>query len=118
MGGEKEFETAQRTPDGQIIGAVRIHLNAGEVHFHDDANGKRKVAMPVATWMGAWQDIQKRLGKKWQYFDPVNQTMLVVRVKAKKAKAKGDSASVDCTLRIEPAIATPDFAAVQKFTFR
>lgn len=118
MGGEREQMAEQRVvKDGQttIIGKIRFHENAGQVHFHDDAK-KLKVAMPASTWMTAWQNMLQRIGKKWQYFDQDNQTLLTIKTKAKVGKT-GKVAHVDCLMHVESAKASPEFAALQKFTF-
>ena len=84
MGGEREFTAPQarstvaaRSGPPVTLGSLRIHENKGEVHFHDDANG-RKVAVPVATWFKASERILSE-PTEWTYIDSDNNTQLNVK---------------------------------------
>ncbi len=59
MGGvnEKTIEISKSGKGGKdtTIGKIRIHGNAGEVHFHDD-DAKLKVAVPTGKFWAAWSN--------------------------------------------------------------
>jgi hypothetical protein len=103
MGGEREFTTT--TDVGETIGKIRIHENAGEVHFHDDKN-KIKVAVPVATMFGVWEKLRDGRKKRFKHKDLINKSILRIEVIRKR---KGP---VDLQLVVEPM----KDAATQEFT--
>ncbi len=59
MGGSCE-KTLPATKSGKTIGSLRAHINAGEVHFHDDTAGK-KCALSVADYHAAMADFRTRI---------------------------------------------------------
>tara|TARA_Y100000310_G_scaffold328692_1_gene397229 strand:- start:1389 stop:1766 length:378 start_codon:yes stop_codon:yes gene_type:complete len=87
MGGENEkvVETPRATsaPFGKTaktVGKIRIHENAGEVHFHDDKK-KLKVAVPVADFMERWETFQLDpfRGDSLRLFDSENETAVILQ---------------------------------------
>lgn len=84
MGGACETAAPATVANGKgtKIGSVRIHLNAGEVHFHGDANGL-KVAVPLKEWAAAWSrlsDLDPADEETFNYHDTANGTELYVEV--------------------------------------
>ncbi len=59
MGGSFEKNTPA-TKSGKTIGHIRMHINSGEVHFHDD-KAKKKCAMSVADYHAAMVDFRSRI---------------------------------------------------------
>ena len=57
---------------------VRVHENAGEVHFHvDDEN--IKAAVPSAEWYKTWEHLSVFPGEEWCYVDQKEGTILKVQ---------------------------------------
>lgn len=78
MGGKRET-VVQSKSEGSKIGSLRIHENAGFVHFHDDNRGL-KVAVPVAEMYSAWGRLTSGKIKKFKYTDMANGSRLNMRV--------------------------------------
>lgn len=80
MGGtnEKVIDTprAATSSKSAAIGKIRVHENAGEVHFHDDEKGL-KVAVPAASFWKAWQG-NVNLNSLF-FFDSERQTICNIR---------------------------------------
>lgn len=87
MGGERE-KTISAPTKGQVInlmsGAIRIHENQGEVHFHDD-RAKLKVAVPVAQFWNAWEQSRGSL-TTIRLFDPKNSTCAIIKTDMAEVK--------------------------------
>ena len=104
MGGEREttVDVADRTGGdkggalpgfsvehaGQTNRTLRIHENAGQVHFHDDnANPKIKVAVPVAEMWKAWEKLRYPIAGtpvEWKYIDTVNNSVVEIEVSSQE----------------------------------
>lgn len=112
MGGERETELPQKTRKGsgnaETIGNVRIHESGGEVHFHDDKNG-RKVAIPVARWFELLERAVQDVGR-FEFVDRDNEAVLYVRVRM-------DGAKVDVELTIDKCKTTGDMKKLLAFTY-
>ena len=95
MGGEREFSTGGKTaaaprpavevglppsppPVSNQDQHVRIHENAGEVHFHVDSENL-KAAVPVAVWYEAWQRLSTQPNESFVFSDQNNGTILTVQ---------------------------------------
>lgn len=65
---------------GDLSQAIRFHQSGGEIHFHvDDApDGKLKVALPVAEWWSAWEQVKNLRTERYRYVDHKNGCMLEV----------------------------------------
>lgn len=114
MGGEREEKVEQRSTkkDGAVVGSVRFHENAGEVHFHDDDNGL-KVAVPTGRWHKLWDSFASGEQKKFTFVDVERKTRLVV----KRRFAKGlVPKAVNVFISIEEIGFSDEFKALQKFT--
>ncbi len=118
MGGERETHV-EKTEIPDKSGSVRqnsgsrlrIHENAGQVHFHDDEN-KLKVAVPVATWWRAWQELQQP--GRWDYIDVDNMACLTVQTKLYQ---QDDILSVECELMVtRVGVIGTNYTELAKFT--
>ena len=82
MGGEREttVEAGVKTSAAKStsIGDIRIHENAGEVHFHADSK-KLKVAIPSGIWYQAWMRLADT-GGRFTYVDAERKTQLAVHI--------------------------------------
>ena len=113
MGGEREFSTPSVKPTAAMgsapieLGSLRIHENKGEVHFHDDANG-RKVAVPVATWFKAADQILSQ-PTEWVFIDSDNNAQLL-------AKSYITNGVFDVDLSVQPQAVGDTFRKLQTFT--
>lgn len=58
--------------------AIRYHVNNGEAHFHDD-DENLKVAMPVAEWWKAIEQVSNFRTELYRYVDHANGTVLELR---------------------------------------
>lgn len=85
MGGQRETTVKPASAVGQRLGGtgvadigdIRIHENAGEVHFHlDKAN--LKVAVPVAKAFKGWEEVSATPGE-WSYIDVEHGTTVTLR---------------------------------------
>lgn len=120
MGGDRETMSQQKvenkTGDVEVVGNVRYHESGGQVHFHDDKNGL-KVAVPVATWFGAWQKMLLSLPAEWHFADTERNTIVNVKLRLKEAKPhKERSARLDALISIEKIELSEAFTALNKFS--
>jgi hypothetical protein len=114
MGGQRETVVSKSTGDPAVVGGFRIHEEKGEVHFHDDKNGL-KCSVPPATWFNAWSRLLgEKSGSEWNYADPVNGTILTVRLEF--LQKRGQKEKVLVHLEMRRAEFSDDFAKLQKFT--
>lgn len=62
---------------GELSQAIRFHQNptGSEIHFHVD-DEKLKVALPVAEWWSAWEQVKNMRLDQYRYVDHKNGTML------------------------------------------
>ncbi len=70
---------------------IRQHLSGSEIHFHDDEGGL-KTAIPVSEWYNGIKTIRSL--KKWQYVDPVHESVATFRPFIRDGVA-------DCTVSIQ-----------------
>jgi hypothetical protein len=120
MGGDKEVMAQQRveTDKGtQAVGKLRMHLNKGELHFHDDAN-KLKVAVPIAVWMKRWGEAVSASPSEFNVVDTTNKTRLNVRLKLKDANPDKNRlvARLDAIAHIERVEMTDDFNKLHQYS--
>jgi hypothetical protein len=110
MGGKDEFTTPATTDGGSKIGNLRIHENAGEVHFHDDQN-KLKVAVPVAAMYDIWEKLRDGRKKRFKHRDLTNRAVLQMKVIRKKNKP------IDLQMVVTPMkdSATTEFTSFDQF---
>lgn len=106
MGGSNEFTAPAKAADSGSTPTsnLRIHENAGEVHFHDDAN-QLKAAVPVAAMYEVWSKLKDGRKTKFKHKDLANQSILRIKVIRKK---KGP---IDLQMTVEAMkdAATPEF---------
>ena len=109
MGGQNEFTAPTKAASGDSIGKLRIHENAGEVHFHDDQN-KLKAAVPVAAMYEVWAKLKDGRKNKFKHKDLANRSILRIKVVRNK---KGP---IDLQMTVEPMkdAATPEFASFDR----
>jgi hypothetical protein len=122
MGGERETTAPQRVEKEtgpEIIGSVRYHESKSQIHFHDDDN-KLKVAIPVAAWYKAWNNLLSSLPNEWHYADVDNGTALHVTLTLKKANQKKgrEHPRLDALLHIEKIEPSEEFAKLHKFSVK
>lgn len=113
MGGERETVVEQKaTSDAGVItaGSIRIHESGGEVHFHDDAAG-RKVAVPVAVWFERYEALLSGAVDSVRCIDPVNDTVLSVSFHVRRKKRLAD-----LRIEIDDVSMSQTFRALHKFT--
>jgi hypothetical protein len=119
MGGDKETMAQQKveTEKGvHAVGSLRMHLNKGELHFHDDAN-KLKVAVPIAVWMKRWGEAVSTAPSEFNVVDIGNKTRLNVRIKLKDAKPDKDRPPrLDAIAHIEQVEITEDFNKLHQYS--
>lgn len=121
MGGEREYKAPAKSTEpktqGEVIGQLRIHENAGEIHFHDDAKSL-KTAVPVATMYDAWEKLADGRKKKFNHIDETNGTELRIKVIGNKKQP------TDLHMEIRPLVGkkrkmagltTKDFQQFDKF---
>jgi hypothetical protein len=82
MGGtnEKIVPPAKKKAEGkevQIGGNLRLHENAGEVHFHDDT-AKVKVAISTPDFYKKWREWKVSPTQPLIFIDPAKQTKLTL----------------------------------------
>lgn len=122
MGGEKETVADQKveTDTGiEVVGSVRYHISKSQVHFHDDTN-QLKVAIPVATWYKAWNNLLSSYPEEFSYVDVDLGTILRVKLSVKKANPKKgrDVAQIDALIRIEKIQTTAEFSKLHAFSVK
>lgn len=87
MGGERETTVSGKSASVQPIEIgsdqkIRIHENAGEVHFHDDVNNL-KVAVPAAEFWTAWTGFVRnglaKNGESVSFVDATRQTGATIK---------------------------------------
>lgn len=110
MGGKDEFTTPATSAGGSKIGSLRIHENAGEVHFHDDKRNL-KVAVPCATMYDVWEKLRDGRKKKFKHRDLTNRTTLRIKVVREKNKP------VDLQMLVAPMSdsATTEYTSFDQF---
>lgn len=80
MGGENEITTPKKSaPGAPNPGGLRVHINGGEAHFHDDT-GHLKVAVPVSVWYKYREELITLQRPSWEYLDPKNETLLTLNM--------------------------------------
>jgi len=114
MGGKNETTAPLKDDTGSVIGQVRYHLSGDEVHFHDDTNQK-KVAVPVADWFAAFQDLTEGTKDEVSFIDKKSMTCLTVKTAIVPA-TDTESAKLDVVLSIGDIQVTTDFEALKAFT--
>ena len=115
MGGTNETTAKQKTVTKgktEVVGSVRYHENDGEIHFHDDRN-KMKVAVPVATWMEAWQKLER--GEEITLFDAERDTCFVAELAYVPPK-DGKCAFKEVAMRVVKVLPSEDFDNLKKFS--
>ena len=123
MGGENETVSKQKVENStggtEVIGSVRYHTSKGEVHFHDDTRGM-KVAIPVGQFAKAWQTLMSECPNHWNYVDTVNQTILHLEIRYKKANPDKGRANpiIDVLLNIEKISMTEEFKKLNQFSLK
>lgn len=91
-------------PAGPGEAALRLHINSGQMHFHDDKSGL-KAAVPMADW---WTATQKLLQlQRFVWVDAVNGTLLIVTSYIGDDGAGGDLAKI--VLSLTPCKASEQF---------
>lgn len=114
MGGANETTAPLKDSAGSVIGKVRYHLSGDEVHFHEDAANK-KVAVPVADWFAAFQELSEGTKEEWSFLDKKSMTYLTVKT-AIVPSTDTEPAKLDVVLNIGDIQVTSDFEALKKFT--
>lgn len=114
MGGANETTAPLKDFGGAVIGTVRYHLSGSEVHFHDDG-GKKKVAIPVADWFAAFQDLTEGTKDEVSFIDKKEMTCLTIKTAIVPA-TDTEPAKLDVVLNIGDIQVTDDFAALKNFT--
>jgi hypothetical protein len=110
MGGERETNITSRSATlGSGDQTIRVHENAGKVHFHDDKKNL-KVEAPAATVWQGWRDIRTRKAKSWNFEDVEHGTKVVI----------SETSMVDDTRNISITVTEaqkhgPEFVAFDKF---
>ncbi len=80
MGGENEITTPKKSaPGAPNPSGLRVHINGGEAHFHDDT-GRLKTAVPVSVWYKYREELITLQRPTWEYLDPVNETLLTLNM--------------------------------------
>jgi len=87
---------------------VRVHENAGEVHFHVDSE-KLKAAVPVASWYEAWQELSTIPGKTFTWSDEANGTLL-------KVESVQTDDEIDARITVQKIKIGDTFAQLSKFS--
>jgi hypothetical protein len=88
--------------------SVRVHENAGEVHFHVD-DEKIKAAVPSADWYKAWEHLSAFPGEEWCYVDQKEGTIL-------KVQSAITDGTVDIILSVKKIALGDTFRELEKFT--
>ncbi len=118
MGGERETNV-KSTPSAKSgsteVGSIRIHESGGEVHFHDDKR-KLKVAVPVASWYAAVENLSSLGEHGLLFFDAKNGTSLEVHLLVTEAESGKGKPEFDVELTITQIEVADDLAKLLKFT--
>lgn len=55
------MDNAKMTDNVKMIGSIRVHGKADEIHFHNDTE-KKRCAMKTSTFRSAWNHHDRRFG--------------------------------------------------------
>lgn len=116
MGGQNEFTIQPKKVPGHevVAGALRVHENKGQVHFHDD-KANLKAAVPVDRWYAAWDKLRTEPGT-WRFYDTEFGSVLSVQTSVTKGKFGTKPPKIEVFMSLEKANATPEYAALDTFT--
>lgn len=111
----KSAGTSKSTEIGTGKKKLRLHENAGEVHFHDDTAGL-KVAVPVATFMKEWPDFsQQRIAEEGAVLHFVDATRNTVAVLKSISRFKKGKFLIDIEASIVPAVVDDNVTKLNDF---
>lgn len=128
MGGERETVVTQKPRETTIQSEIkqfvapkesglsqkiRIHENAGEIHFHDDDN-KLKVSVPVAEWWSIWKKSRSNLHAIIHYVDANNNTLLEIQPQLTWNDSTNNN--VEVFVRVSKLTLGTTFQSLDKFT--
>ena len=119
MGGHNEKvltpATSGKDREIQMGSKIRVHENAGEVHFHDDEK-KLKVAIPAADFWREWTAFQTtRIAKKDEVLHFIDPTRGTVALIESQSKFKDGKYKIDVNVSIVEVEVSPVVSSLRDF---